>query len=166
MSALISLAFRIQPSNADERQAIRNLVLQSAIFGPKDADCVEAMFVETWQQLRDDNYHWLSCWREDALVGFACFGLESLTEATWDLFWICVSPTARRQGVGRALLQTAISRAAELGGRAMVIYTSSTPAYAPARKLYESQGFARVAVVPDYYRDGDDLHIYWRRLTI
>ena len=48
----------------------------------------------------------------------------------------------------------------------MVIYTSSTEKYAPARRLYEGAGFVRTAVVPDYYADGDDLNIYWKRIEI
>ncbi len=160
-----SPAFYIQPSSAEEQRAIHNLVLQSGIFTQSDADCVQEMFAETWKQVREDNYHWLSCWYQGALVGFTCFGREPLTEATWDLFWICVLPSVRRQGVGSALLQAALAHASALGGRLMVIYTSSAPAYLPAHRLYESQGFKRVAVVPDYYRDNEDLHIYWRRLN-
>jgi ribosomal protein S18 acetylase RimI-like enzyme len=98
------------------------------------------------------------------MVGFACFGAESLTQDTWDLFWICVRPEARGKGAGRALMAEAEMQARAANGRVMVIYTSSTPTYAPARWLYEGAGFTRQAVVPDYYRDGDDLNIYWKRL--
>jgi ribosomal protein S18 acetylase RimI-like enzyme len=97
-------------------------------------------------------------------LGFACFGTESLTHNTWDLFWVCVRPEARGKGVARALMQEVITQARTQGGRLMVIYTSSTAPYAPARALYESQGFVRTAVVPEYYNVGDDLYIYSRRL--
>lgn len=156
---------RVQPSRIEDRDAIRDIVLRSDIFNTRDAECVEEMFIETWQRPREDNYRWLSCWQDQVLVGFACFGPESLTDATWDLFWICVRPPARGQGVGSALLSAATAQAADAGGRVMVIYTSSTPTYAPARRLYESQGFTHVATVPHYYRDNDHLCIYWKRLS-
>lgn len=155
----------VRPSTFDDRQAIYDLLMRSGIFGRADAECVDEMFLETWRApLREDNYRWLSCWREGRVIGFACYGPESLTDRTWDLFWICVLPEARGKGAGRALIAEAEVQARQAGGRLMVIYTSSTPKYAPARRLYEGAGFVRVAIVPDYYAEGDDLNIYWKRL--
>jgi ribosomal protein S18 acetylase RimI-like enzyme len=98
------------------------------------------------------------------MAGFACYGWESLTHGTWDLFWVCTLPNARGRGVGSALLREAVKVATAEQGRLMVIYTSSTPPYAAARKLYESHQFTRTAVISDYYNTGDDLYIYSRRL--
>lgn len=158
---------RVPPSTPDDRAAIYDVLMRSEIFNRVDAECVDEMFVETWTKRRDDNdnYRWLSCWHGSTMIGFACYGSESLTQDTWDLFWICVRPEARGKGAGRALINEAVSQARKANGRLMVIYTSSTPKYAPARGLYESAGFGRTAVVPDYYNDGDDLYIYSKRLT-
>jgi ribosomal protein S18 acetylase RimI-like enzyme len=155
----------IRPSSFEDRQGIHDVLMRSQVFGRADAECVDAMFLETWQTApHEDNYQWLSCWCDGQMVGFACYGPESLTQHTWDLFWICVLPEMRGRGAGWALLTTAQGCARRAGGRVMVIYTSSTPRYAPARRLYERAGFTRVATVPDYYADGDDLNIYWKRL--
>ncbi|MCS6848034.1 MAG: GNAT family N-acetyltransferase [Anaerolineae bacterium] len=154
----------VRSSTFDDRQAIYDILVRSGVFGRGDAECVDEMFVETWLSSREDNYRWLSCWCDGQMIGFACYGPESLTDRTWDLFWICVSPEARGKGAGRALIAEAEAQARRAGGRVMVIYTSSTPKYAPARRLYESAGFVRVAVVPDYYAEDDDLNIYWKRL--
>lgn len=157
-------AIVVQPSTFDDRAAIYDILMRSEIFGRTDAECVDEMFLETWEAPKVDNYRWLSCWSEGEMVGFACYGTESLTHDTWDLFWICVLPETRGKGAGRALMAEVEARAQEANGRVMVIYTSSTPKYAPARRLYERAGFVRVAVVPDYYNDGDDLNIYLKRL--
>lgn len=158
----------VRPSQFEDREAIYGILMNSGIFGKVDADCVDEMFVETWGKRRDDadNYRWLSCWHEGRITGFACHGPESLTNDTWDLFWICVLPEMRGKGAGRALMREAESQAQLANGRVMVIYTSSTEKYAPARRLYEGAGFVRAAVVPDYYADGDDLNIYWKRIRI
>ncbi|MDW8394930.1 MAG: GNAT family N-acetyltransferase [Anaerolineae bacterium] len=140
------------------------MLLHSEVFGLADADCVGEMFDETWAKPRPDGYRWLTAWLGQSLVGFACYGAEALTQGTWDLFWICVLPNYRGQGIGRALLEAVLVDAQRESARLMVIYTSSTPAYAPARSLYEAAGFVCVARVPEYYRPGDDLCIYWRRL--
>ena len=164
--ATTAIGLAVTPSAWDDRASIYDILMQSHLFGKTDAECVDEMFVETWTKRRDDadNYHWLSCRIDGRMVGFACYGIESLTHGTWDLFWVCVLPEARGKGAGRALLMEAEAQARHESGRVMVIYTSSTPNYAAAHRLYEGSGFTRVAVVPDYYSDGDDLNIYWKRL--
>jgi len=156
----------VRPSQFEDREAIYGVLMNSGIFGKADADCVDEMFVETWGKRHDDadNYRWLSCWHDGHIAGFACYGPESLTKDTWDLFWICVLPGLRGKGAGRALMSEAETQARLANGRVMVIYTSSTERYTPARRLYEGAGFIRAAVVPDYYADGDDLNIYWKRI--
>lgn len=157
-------ALQVLPSTFADRGGIRDILLGSGIFSQGDADTVDEMFVEAFNKPSDDNYQFLSCWNESQLAGFACFGRESLTQGTWDLFWVCVSSAARRMGVGSALLREVMRRAAQEHVRLMVIYTSSTDRYAPARALYESHGFERAAVIPDYYAAGDDLLIYTQRI--
>jgi ribosomal protein S18 acetylase RimI-like enzyme len=156
----------VRASAYDDRADIYDILLCSGTFGRSDAECVDEMFVETWTKRRNDpdNYRWLSCWIGERMVGFACYGTESLTQDTWDLFWVCVRPEARGQKAGQMLMAEAEAQACAANGRVMVIYTSSTDKYAPARRLYERAGFSRTAVVPDYYSDGDDLNIYWKRL--
>jgi ribosomal protein S18 acetylase RimI-like enzyme len=159
-------AAAVSDASWDDRDAIRDILLTSGIFEQSDAECVDEMFVETWRTPRPDSYRWLRC--TDAaqrVIGFACYGTESLTQDTWDLFWICVRPEARGLGAGRLLIDEAVQRAQRDGGRLMVIYTSSTDAYTAARRLYVAAGFAQNATIPDYYKDGDSLHIYWRRLS-
>jgi ribosomal protein S18 acetylase RimI-like enzyme len=171
MTQSVMTGIAVRPSTFEDRAAIFDILIHSQIFVESDAVCVDEMFMETWETPKVDNYRWLSCEQADgasggpAMVGFACYGTESLTQDTWDLFWICARPEARGKGVGRALMAEVEAQARLANGRLMVIYTSSTPAFAPARRLYEAAGFARAAVIADYYRDGDDLYIYRKRLA-
>jgi ribosomal protein S18 acetylase RimI-like enzyme len=154
----------LRPSAPEDRRRIGDLILGSGLFHATDAECVDEMFGLALAKPTPDNYRFLSAWLDGDMVGFACYGWESLTDRTWDLFWILTSPEARRRGVGSALLAEAVRVAWVEGGRLMVIFTSSTAPYAAARQLYESQGFVRQAIVPEYYKPEDDLYIYSRRL--
>ncbi len=155
----------VTPSVLTDRTRIYDILMRSEIFGKVDADCVDEMFMQAMNKPAPDQYQFLSCRVNDEMVGFACYGMEALTHGTWDLFWVCALPHARGHGVGGALLRAAVNGARAGGGRLMVIYTSSTEAYVPARKLYESQGFTRAATVDDYYNDHDSLFIYSKRLS-
>ncbi len=44
-----------------DRDAIRDVLLTSGIFGQTDADCVDEMFTETYEKPRPDGYRWLCC---------------------------------------------------------------------------------------------------------
>lgn len=102
--------------------------------------------------------------REVAL-GFVCYGPHALTQGTYDLYWIAVHPHARGRGVARALMAHAEAEVKSSGGRLLLLETSSSDAYAPARALYASCGYALEATVRDFYAPGDDLLIYSRHLT-
>jgi ribosomal protein S18 acetylase RimI-like enzyme len=158
------MTIEVRPSLPADRGRISEILLGSGLFGPADADCVDEMFRDALANPTPDNYRFLSGWMDGEMMGFACYGWEALTQGTWDLFWVCTLPAVRGRGLGKALLGEAARIARAEGGRIMVIYTSSTAPYFPAHRLYRSLGFDRTATIPDYYRDGDDLHIYTRRL--
>lgn len=72
-----------------------------------------------------------------------------------------VARSARRRGIGRALLADSLLKATELGYRAMMfnlVFASN-----PSRALYESVGFTVIGRIPDARQD-EDAFIYWRAL--
>jgi hypothetical protein len=50
------------------------------------------------------------------------------------------------------------------GGRLLLADTSGTPAYDRTRAFYEGLGFHPAASIPDFYREGDPLVLYVKRL--
>lgn len=66
-----------------------------------------------------------------------------------ELARLAVAAAARRQGVGRALVESATARARGLGAEAVVLW--SRPHQTAAHALYESLGWRRVEE-----RDGED----------
>lgn len=100
----------------------------------------------------------------EGALGFACYGSHPLTEGTFDLYWICTVRKAQGQGIAGALLRRVEEEVRTQGGRLLLVETSSTPAYAPARRFYEGQGFRYESVVHDFYSPSDDLLIYAKRI--
>jgi ribosomal protein S18 acetylase RimI-like enzyme len=100
-----------------------------------------------------------------SVEGYACFGPHSLTQGTYDLYWIAVDREARGQGIGRALLSYVEDEVRVQGGRLLLIETSDTPAYAAARALYESGGYHIEATICDFYEPGDNLLIFAKAIN-
>lgn len=127
--------------------------------------CVE----ELWNEYRDkgaeaSGYNFLVYRAGGRVLGYACFGPHPLTQGTFDLYWIAVDPTARRRGVGRALLSQVEAEVRARAGRLLLIETSGTPEYAPTRRFYVSCGYPCIATIPDFYAPGDDLLFFCKRL--
>lgn len=72
-----------------------------------------------------------------------------------------VDASARREGIGRALVEDSLERAPLLGFDAIqfnLVFVSN-----PARSLYEELGWREIGRVPEAV-DGEDAVIYWRRV--
>jgi len=112
----------------------------------------------------EEGYHWVLAVEDGALVGLICYGTVPLTQGTWDLYWILRSPGAVSRGVAKALLEACEEDLRNHGGRLLVLNTSGTPAYQPARDFYLRNGFELSARLKEYYRPGDDLCIFTKQI--
>lgn len=98
------------------------------------------------------------------LAGAIAYGDTPMTVGTYDLYWIATDPSQRRRGVGAALLGAMETDLRRRGARLVRIETSGTPVYQAARAFYERFQFRETARLPDFYRPGDDLVVFTRRL--
>ncbi len=80
-----------------------------------------------------------------------------------DIQTIAVAATARRHGVGRALMRQLIAEARERGAREVFLEVRADNPNAKA--LYDELGFEAIAVRPRYYQP-DDVDAVVMRLTI
>ena len=67
---------------------------------------------------------------------------------------IAVDPSKRRSGIGKALLERAVTSAFD--GGAENVFLEVRESNAPARALYGGAGFVSIAVRKKYYGDGED----------
>lgn len=89
---------------------------------------------------------WLVAVEEDRVVGYV--GSQSvLGEA--DMMNLAVSPDARRQGIGQALVEELIRRLSHERVRSLTLEVRVSNA--PAAALYEKLGFRQVGQRPRYY---------------
>jgi ribosomal protein S18 acetylase RimI-like enzyme len=71
-----------------------------------------------------------------------------------------VDPSARRLGVGKALLRQTESEVQARSGRLLVLETSGMVKYEPTRAFYLTSGYEQEALIRDFYKPGDDLVIF------
>jgi len=144
---------------------ILHLMKAVAVFNDEEVRCVQDIWDAYVSQGPTQSGYHIIVYREDkAVIGFACFGPHALTVGTFDLYWLAVDPKTQARGIGHALVAATERAVAEQHGRKLMIETSNTPAYAPARRLYARCGYTLEATVHDFYAEGDDLFIYSKSL--
>ncbi|GAB4543345.1 MAG: hypothetical protein Fur002_15200 [Anaerolineales bacterium] len=151
-----------EPSDCEQ---IQDIAARAGVFSAEEVQCVQEIWDE-FQTLGVENsgYQFIVQKDGERILGFACYGPRDLASGVFDLYWIAVSPEARRGGIGRRLLQASENAAREKGGRMIIAETSGTPQYAPTRKFYLDMGYAQEAAIKDFYSVGDDLAIFIKRL--
>lgn len=151
-------------AEADKAQ-IHDITARAGVFNQEEVDSVPAMFDEYLQYgTEGDGYNFLVYREGGQVLGYAIFGYRDLTDGVYDLYWIAVDPNARRKGVGRALLVACEEEVRKRGGRIIIAETSGTDEYAPTREFYVRTGYVNEATIRDFYKPGDDLKIYVKRV--
>jgi ribosomal protein S18 acetylase RimI-like enzyme len=148
--------------NTNDVEPVRQLLKDTGVFTPEEVEVGVELAEQTLAG--EDGYHWVLAEEAGKLLGVICYGSVPLTEGTWDLYWILRSPGASSKGVAAQLLKICEEDLRKNNARLLVLNTSGTPPYQPARDYYLRNGFQLAARLPEYYRPGDDLLIYTKRI--
>ncbi len=89
---------------------------------------------------------------------------EKLTEGTYNLLAIGVSQNAQRKGVASAMMEYIEQQLKRKNGRLLLVETSSDEAQIAARKLYQKIGYKQVAMIDDFWKDGEDKIVFLKHL--
>jgi len=155
----------ISPATEADRQQIHDITARAGVFNQEEVDSVPAMFDEYLRYGAEaSGYHFIVYREGDQVLGYAIYGFRDLTDGVYDLYWIAVDPSARRRSVGRKLLNGCEEAVREAGGRIILAETSGTAEYEPTREFYVRTGYKAEAVIKDFYKPGDDLYIFIKRL--
>ena len=109
-------------------------------------------------------YIWLVADNGTELDGFAYCEPERITDGTFNLLAIAVNPERQGAGVGRALVAAVEQAVRDLYGRVLLVETSSLPEFERTRRFYDQLAFRREAVIRDFYSEGDDKVVFWKKL--
>jgi len=138
------------------------------LFNTSDIDVIQELWTEFVEKGEAHSwYHFVAAKEQNGdgkIVGFACYGQRPLTEGTFDLYWIGVDGNQQGRGIGKILLREVEDQAHARGGRLLIAETEGKPAFEPTRGFYLSAGYALEARICDFYKPGEDLVIFTKRL--
>ena len=146
------MSWQLRRATVDDLEPI--MAIENAVF-PDDAWSVANMRGE----LQDRNGYYLVAFppeHPDLIEAYA--GLRApFREPQADIQTIAVSEGARRQGLGRVLMQQLVAEARQRGSEQVFLEVRADNPGAQA--LYDELGFERIAVRSKYYPGGVDANI-------
>lgn len=156
----------IRSATVADTPAIIDLAIATEMFLPNEVEPLREVF---------DNYHagnlgtdpQLKVWVEDLIslpIGVVYFVPNTMSDRVWELLMIAVDPKHQGLGIGSTLIRFAEQHISTVGGRMLLIDTSSLPKYDLTRAFYRRHGYAEVGCIPDFYKDGDSKVIYAKRI--
>ncbi|HRG67704.1 MAG TPA: N-acetyltransferase [Saprospiraceae bacterium] len=89
---------------------------------------------------------------------------EKLTNGTYNLLAIAVSQDSQRSGVATEMMSYIERHLKQKNGRILIVETSNDDAQIGARKFYNKIGYTQMAVIKDFWNDGEDKIIFWKKL--
>ena len=101
---------------------------------------------------------------DDRVQGYICYGPTPMTDASFDLYWIVTHADARGKGVAGQLIAAMERDVAAKGATGIRIETSHLESYGSARRVYDRHAYVEVGRIPDFYRKGDALVTFYKRL--
>lgn len=155
----------VTPTREQERASIESILRRCGVFREEEvAVALEVLDVYLYR-LNQEDYQVYTASRAGSVAGFVCFGRNTMTEGTFELYWIAVDPDQHRRGVGHSLMKLAEYEIARQNGRMISVETSSREDYHPTRRFYHDLGYRQAAVVADYYAVGDAKIILTKKIV-
>lgn len=165
MRSMLRLQIKINVPDETAGIAILEIARKIPQFSEEDAACISELWNESRSSKTDpDRYHFLTAEKDGQIVGFACFGHRPLTKGTYDFYWLGVDPDLQKKGIGHKLMSAVEDWIRSAGGYLMILETSTQDEFKHAREIYRKFGYQRQVEIPDFYKPGDGLVIYTKRL--
>lgn len=144
---IVALEIRVDDLSSEQTRALIAVHL-SGMLDHSPADSMHALDTDG---LRHPSITVWSAWHDGELAGVG--GLKSLDAARGEIKSMRVDDRFRGTGVGRALLHHIVAAARERGMTSLWLETGSSAEFAPARRLYESEGFVPCGPFDEYRLD-------------
>lgn len=149
----------------EDRNTIVNILETSGFFYDFEIEvAAELIDLNLEKGTVASGYNFIIASENSKVVAYCCYGFDTCTQLSYNLYWIAVEPSYKNKGIGKKLMFEFEKSVEELGGSIIWLDTAGRKLYEPTRAFYSSLDYERVATLPDYYSPGDDKVIFMKRI--
>jgi GNAT superfamily N-acetyltransferase len=153
----------IRPTDPGDTPDLIAIARGTEVFKPLELVALGEVLDDYHAEEQAHGHRSLTFEQDGRPIGFAYYAPASMADRAWYLYWIAVAKSTHARGIGSQLLRAAEEEIRNLGGRLLLIETSSLPHYEPTRRFYLKHGYEVACRLADFYADGDDLVVFSKR---
>ncbi len=150
---------------------IRKVQMEDLIGLKEVLDSSELFPSEYFDEMISDYFNnantediWFTCLDNNKPVAIGYCVPEKFTEGTYNLLAIGVSKDFQRKRIASAMIKYIEELLKHKEGRILIVETSSNDAQIGARNLYPKIGYTQVGVIKEFWKEGEDKVIFWKKL--
>ena len=154
----------IQEIRAILKEDLKDLkeVLDSSELFP--SDLLDDM-IHDYLNNADSTDIWLTTIEDNKPISIAYCAPERMTEGTYNLYAIAVHKSRQGQGIGAKMMSHIENLLRKNGHRILLVETSGLPEYEQTRNFYHKCEYHQEALIRDFYQEGEDKVVFWKKLT-
>jgi ribosomal protein S18 acetylase RimI-like enzyme len=137
------------------------IVVDSSELFP--SDYLDEMINDYFNNLESQDI-WFTYIDKDKPVAIGYCVPEKLTDGTYNMLAIGVAKEFQRQGIASDMMNYIENILKKADGRILIVETSSDDAQEGARNLYKKIGYTQIATIKDFWKDGEDKIVFWKRI--
>jgi ribosomal protein S18 acetylase RimI-like enzyme len=99
----------------------------------------------------------------EEIQGALIYRQDYTGDQVFELKWLAVKKENQLGNIGRSLVRHAESLLKKKA-RLIVLYTSNTLIWSGTKDFFQKLGYQKVAIIPDFWDDGDDRAVFWKRM--
>lgn len=140
--------------------ALKQVIDSSELF---PSDMLEEMMADYFHNDSSADI-WLTYEKDGQAIAIAYCAPEKMTEGTYNLYLIAVHNSQQGNGIGGQLMRYVESILREQNHRILIVETSGLPEFEQTRSFYDKLGYTREAVIREFYQEGEDKVVFWKKL--
>lgn len=151
---------KIRPVTKSDIDGLKQVVDSSGLF---PSEYLDEMIADYFDNPRTQDI-WFAYIENNNPVAIGYCVPEKFTDSTYNLLAIGVSKDTQRLGIASQMMNYIEQRLKQNDGRILIVETSSDDAQTGARNLYKKIGYMQAAVIKDFWKDGEDKIVFWKKL--
>ena len=107
---------------------------------------------------------WFTSTKDGIPISIAYCAPERMTMGTYNLYAIAVQKDQQGKGIGKSMMEYIENKLREENHRILIVETSGKSEFELTREFYLKCNYVSQAVIPEFYEEGDDKVVFWKKL--
>ncbi|TRX58431.1 GNAT family N-acetyltransferase [Fulvivirga sp. M361] len=151
---------RIRKVKKEDIQALKSVVDSSELF---PSDLLDEM-IHDYLTNSSSKDIWFTTTENGVPISMGYCAPERLTEGTYNLYAIAVHKDHQGKGVGKDMMKYIENLLRENGNRILIVETSGNPEFKLTRAFYNKCNYTKEATIREFYTEGEDKVVFWKKL--